>query len=170
MRLEQDPSSRGVRAATDSLTFVPADVPLRPLGDRLIIEALETVYSRTIEVLSKDRPLRGRVLAAGRGCYPKVYDHSEKAKRTQYREGYVFRPCAVKVGDIVELGGAQYGGYAFEQFWWGDKLCLFAREEDVAGVVDSDPLDAGRTAQRPTLHERHLPRDHDVSRGTDGSA
>src|SRR6266478_1255669 len=59
----------------------------------------------------------------------------------------------------VELGGYEYGGYAFQTFIWGSKLHLICREADVSGVVEpperpqtasDDPrIDFYRTAAAP---------------------
>lgn len=127
--------SRGARFGGETLTSISADEKIRPLRDMLVIEPEDVVYSRYIFVGQNTKPLRGIVRAAGPGIYPHCYDHPEKHKRTKMWESKVFRPTQVKVGDHVELGGAELEGYAFEQFWWGDKLCLWCSERDVAGVV-----------------------------------
>lgn len=101
------------------------------------MEAEDLVHSRYIHVDTRERPVKGTVLAVGPGCYPKRYDHPEKHKRTKMWDSTRFRPTEVKVGDKVELGGAAHGGYAFEQVYWGDKLCILCREEDVAVVREA---------------------------------
>lgn len=136
VRLEPTPYQPGARSDASTLTHVEADVKLRPLHDRLIIEPLDVVHSRRIFVVEHNRPVRGRVLAAGPGVYPKHYDHAEKHKRSKMRESQVFRPTTVRPGDLVELGGSEIGGYAFEGFFWGDKYCIWATERDVCGIVE----------------------------------
>lgn len=146
MKFEKDGWSNNHRSVADTLTFIPGDEKIRPLRDQIVVEPIDVVYSRYILVDRRERPLRGKVLAVGPGCYPKRYDHPEKHKRTKMWDSRRFRPCDVKVGDIVELGGSEIGGYAFEQYQWGDKRVLLCREADVAGVVDPQGLDAGRAA------------------------
>jgi len=104
------------------------------LRDQLIVEPLDVVYSRVLIVSARTKPLRGIVKAVGPGCYPKLYDHREKSKRTKMWDSLRFQPTEVKVGDIVHLGGLDLGGYAFEQFWWGDRIHLHCREADVCGI------------------------------------
>lgn len=117
-----------------SHTFVPTDATLRPLRDVLIVEPDEVSFSRILITPTDTRPLAGTVKAAGPGHYPDRYDHPEKHKRRKRFAGKRFLPNEVKVGDRVELGGGESGGYAFETFWWGDRLHLICRTEDVAAV------------------------------------
>lgn len=125
----------GAELSHKDSTTVPADQPLRPLRDTIIVEPLDAVMSSVIHVIHETKPLRGIVKAVGPGCYPRRYDHPEKHRRTKMWSSKVFRPTQVKIGDVVELGGAEHGGYAFQTFYWGDKLHLFAREEDVCAIV-----------------------------------
>jgi len=118
----------------ETLNTVPADYKIRPLRDQLVVEATEVVYSKWIHVEREDKLIRGRVLAAGPGHYPKQYDHQDKHRRTKTWDSKRFQPCDVKVGDIVHLAGK---GTFFEQFWWGDRLCLHCREADVAFIEQS---------------------------------
>lgn len=134
MRFEADGWNFGARNVPASLTFIPADQPIRPLRDRLVVEVLDEVASRVLIVPTRGRPRRGRVLAIGKGCYLKGYDHPEKHRRTKMWETNKFRPVSVKVGDIVDVGE-----FAFEGFYWGDRYCLMPREEDVVGVVAEEP-------------------------------
>lgn len=143
---------RGVRYGGETLTRIDASERLRPLRDTIILEPEDVIYSRYIHVEQLTKPLRGVVLAVGPGTYPKKYDHPEKHKRTKTWDSTSFLPTEVKVGDKVELGGAEIDGYAFEQFWWGDKRCLWCTERDVAGVY-SDELDQ-RPAPRPEAVQR----------------
>jgi hypothetical protein len=130
---------------------VPADQDIRPLRHNLLVESLDVVHSRYIFVKRTQRPLRGTVLRAGPGHYQKCYDHQDKHKRSRMWDSKHFRPIEVKVGDIIELGftyveGIEYE-YAFEQFYWGDKLVFWCTENDVLGIVPAE-LDDGRIAQR----------------------
>ena len=100
----------------------------------MIVEPLDVIHSAYIIVFDTSKPLRGRVKAIGPGTYPKLYDHRDKHKRTKTWDSYRFRPTEVKVGDIVQLGGAEIGGYSFEQFYWGGKLHIHCTERDVCGI------------------------------------
>lgn len=132
----------GARSGGETLTFIAADQNIRPLRDQIVVEPLDVIHSRYIIVAERTKPLRGKVLAVGPGHYPKQYDHPEKHKRKRMWEGKRFQPTEVKVGDIVELGGSEIGGYAFEQFQWGSRRVLICREADVAGVEDPTRVDA----------------------------
>lgn len=135
-------TARGGRIGGETTTFVPADALIRPLRDQMIVEPLAVVYSRHILVDIRTKPMRGIVKAIGPGHYPKKYDHHLKHKRTKMWESKRFQPTELKVGDVVELGGAEIHGYAFETFYWGDVLHLHCREADVAGVLDMTEAEA----------------------------
>lgn len=152
MQVLQDPSTRSARVTHDSSTAIPADAKLRPLRDQIIIEPLNRVHSHIIVTHENTKPLRGIVKAVGPGCFPKVYDHPDKGGRTKMWDSDVFQPTEVKVGDVVELGGADLGGYSFQTFYWGSKLHLFCREPDISGIVDGVTADEARDeAQRSTV-------------------
>jgi hypothetical protein len=133
--LEHKPLQRGAALSHKTPTYVPADQPLRCLRDNLVVEPLDAVMSAIIDVIHETKPIRGIIRAAGPGTYPKKYDHQDKSKRTKMWDSKVFRPTQVKVGQTVELGGREHGGFAFQSFYWGAKLMIFVREEDVLGVV-----------------------------------
>ena len=134
----------GSRPTLDKSTAIPADCKVRPLRDQIIVEPLNMVLSHTIVTVEHSKPLRGIVKAIGPGCYPKLYDHPEKHKRTKMWDSAAFRPTEVRVGDVVELGGyvradgpeKEWRGYSFPTFVWGDQVHLICRETDVSGVVD----------------------------------
>jgi hypothetical protein len=123
-------------------TTVPADCTLRPLRDVLIVEPLDAKLSAIIQVINECKPVRGIVRAVGPGHYPAVYldkwgdrlpDHRRK-ERKQMTSSPHFQPTSVQVGDIVNLGGLEQHGYAFDTFYHGAKLMLICREADVAGI------------------------------------
>ena len=136
MNIENEPGGRSARITHESNTAIPAEAKLRPLRDQIIIEPLAVVLSKIIVTVEKTKPLRGIVKAAGPGCYPKCYDHPDKHKRTRMWDSEVFRPTQVKVGDVVELGGYEFRGYAFQTFMWGKVRHLICREEDVSCIID----------------------------------
>ena len=141
--------SRGARFGGETLTMIAADEKIRPLRDSIVLQPEDVVYSKYLIVEHKTKPLKGKVLAVGPGHYPIRYDHAEKHKRTKSWSSKVFQPTQVKVGDRVELGGAEIEGYAFEGFYWGDRYCIWCTERDVAGILErpDDPaaLEQGAT-------------------------
>lgn len=124
---------RGVRMGNELLEFVKKSERIRPLRDHIVVEPLP--IERTIMLDSIWKPTRGKVLAVGPGCYPKKYD-GDKGKRTKTWDSKAFRPCDVKVGDVVELGGRELGGYLHQTIRWGAKEVVVCREEDVAVVCE----------------------------------
>ena len=130
----------GVRIGNETITGVSGDATIRPLRDQIVLEPLEWKPSRLISVAYKGRPLRGIVRAVGKGVYPKRYN-GPKGKRTKTWDSKAFRPCDVKVGDVVELGSIEnengtLDGYLFSTFWWGSKEMILCREEDICGVIN----------------------------------
>jgi co-chaperonin GroES (HSP10) len=123
----------GTRLGNELLTFVRANERIRPLRDQIIVEPLNWEPSKIVAVSYSGKPLRGKVLAVGPGIYPKRYD-GPKGKRSKTWDAKCFRPCDVKVGDVVELGGLELGGYLFQTIRWGAKEVVIAREEDVCVV------------------------------------
>ncbi len=125
----------GLRIGNETNTFIAASANVRPLRDQIVIEPLQWKPSTIIAVEWHGKPLRGVVRAVGPGCYPKKYD-GPKGKRTKSWDSKHFRPCDVKVGDVVELGGLEIRGYLFTTFMWGTTECVICREADVAIVVE----------------------------------
>lgn len=129
-RFEASKSERGVRMTDENLTFIPANFDIRPLRDQMIVEPLDVVHSRILIIPPGGDPVRGIVKAIGPGHYRKQYDHREKHKRTKVWEGMQFIPTEVKVGETVFLDP----NLKFEQFFWGDRLHIHCRQEDVAYI------------------------------------
>ena len=136
--------SRSAELSHKTVTFVPAEKKLRPLRDVIIVEPLDGNLSAIIEVINECKPVRGIVRAVGPGHYPAVYldhngdrlpDHRRKDRKL-LTYGKHFVPTSVRVGEVVNLGGLNIGGYAFDTFYWGDVLHLICREADVAGIED----------------------------------
>jgi co-chaperonin GroES (HSP10) len=109
------------------------DGNFKPLGDRMLVKPLKVELSTTIEAHWRGRTLRGQVVAVGPGEYPNIYN----ADRSKVRKSRVFRPTEVKVGDIVELGGIDIGGYAFPRIMYRGEEHVLASEKDVAGIHGS---------------------------------
>lgn len=123
----------GVRIGNEVWDSVPSGASIRPLRDQIVIEPLEWRPSKIIDVVWHGKPLWGIVRAVGPGCYPKLYN-GRKGARTKQWDSKAFRKTEVKVGDKVELGGLEIGGYLHTQFRWGDKMCVMCREEDIGAV------------------------------------
>jgi hypothetical protein len=135
MSLRHADNGRSASLSHDSATYIDASASIRCRRDYLIIEPMAADLSKTIAVIERTRPVRGTVRAVGPGHYPKRYDHPDKHVRTKTWDSKTFQPTECKVGDIVELGGIELGGYAFQTFLWGDVVHLICREADVSGII-----------------------------------
>jgi hypothetical protein len=140
-RFENSRTERGGRITEENLAFIPRDMKIHPLRDQIIVAPMDVVHSRVLIVPPHSSKLvRGKVMAAGPGHYPNGYldqwgnKNPPKHQRTAMVAGMVFVSMPVKVGDIVHLDGRNTGKSAFEAFYWGDRYCIHARAEDVAGV------------------------------------
>lgn len=136
---------RGSRLGADTITSIPATASIRPTMDHIVVEPIDNYFSSVIYVADETRPLKGIVRAVGPGTYPKRYDHPEKHKRSRMWDSKCFRKTEVQVGDVVELGGKEIGGYAFQSFYWGDRVHIIATERDVAAIHPGS-LDQGSAA------------------------
>lgn len=123
----------GTRITRKVTDFVPATARIRPLRDHIVLKPLQWKPSKILEVAYWGKTLRGEVLAIGPGVYPKQY--SPDRKKTW--DSKAFRPCDVKVGDIVELGGLEIAGYDFPLIQWGNQPVIICREADVTMVDDA---------------------------------
>lgn len=126
----------GITLGRKRVEIIPATETIRPLRDHIVIKPLPWdpspyLKSMGIEIIWQGKTLRGEVLAVGPGCYPKQYNKN----RSKSWYSKTFRPCDVKVGDIVELGGLEIRGYSFDECQWGNETVIIAREADVTGVV-----------------------------------
>ncbi len=94
-------------------------IKIQPLGDRLIIKAVEPKEVKKSGIIipetAKEKPQEGEVVAAGKG------------KTTE--DGKLI-PMEVKTGDIV-----LYGKYSGTEIKIDDEEYLIMREEDVLGIV-----------------------------------
>ena len=129
MKFSPSTAGRGLSVNRDNLAFIPAEMTLKPLRDQMIVEPLDVMQSRILILPPAQKTLRARVLAVGPGHYPRQYNAPKGEKRTKWWHGTTFVPAQCKVGDIVRLEG-----FNNEGFFWGDKYCVHAREQDVAGI------------------------------------
>lgn len=121
----------GVSLGRKRVDRIPATENIRPLRDQIVIKPLAWEPSKILEVVYRGKTLRGEILAVGPGHYPKKYNHD----RSKSWDSKQFVPTQVKVGDVVELGGLEIRGYAFDELLWGNQPVVVCREADVTGVV-----------------------------------
>ena len=92
---------------------------LKPLGDRLIVQPIEqeemTASGIVLPETAKEKPMQGKVLAAGPGA------RKEDGKRAEME---------VAVGDTV-----LYAKYAGTEVKVGGEEFIIMREDDVLGVI-----------------------------------
>jgi len=93
---------------------------VRPLGDRVLIKALEAKEKSKGGIVlpdtAKEKPQEGRVIAVGKG---KV---SEEGKAT---------PLEVKKGDKI-----LYGKYSGTEITVDDEEYIILREDDILAVIE----------------------------------
>lgn len=124
----------GVRLADKSLNFVTGNI--RPLREKLIVKPLPPALSQFIHTDWNGEAVRGQVIAAGPGTYPRIHEkgtRNGKPWRT-VRDLAAFRPCDVRVGDIVQLGGMELGGYLWPHVLIDGEDHIICSEQDVAGI------------------------------------
>ncbi len=131
--------SNGVRLADCSLNFIAPGLDIHPLRDQLIVKPLPLELSDAIDAEWQGQVVRGVVIAAGPGCYPNIHKrgfrpgkHGRPEPYHEIRQSRIFRPTEVRVGDVVELGGLELGGYLFPKVWADGAWCVLCREQDVA--------------------------------------
>lgn len=131
--MESKVFSRGAELSHKTTAHIPAEAKIRPLRDQIIVEPLDSNFSSLIIVIDESKPIRGVVRAVGPGVYPIQYDHPQKHRRTKMWWGKKFRPCDVKVGDVVS-----FEPFERQCFYWGSTLCLILREEDVRFIESQE--------------------------------
>lgn len=126
----------GVRLADKAVNFVGQGEALRPLRDQIIVKPLPLPLGRRIQADWAGEPVRGRVIAAGPGCYPNIHARGTKDGKPwrTVRQSRAFRPTEVKIGDVVSLGGMEIGGYLWPKVWADGDWCVICREQDVAVI------------------------------------
>jgi hypothetical protein len=129
---------RGARIGNECFDSIPGHFKVKPLRNQIVIEPIPWPFSDVIEVMYSGRPIRGKVLAAGPGTYPKRYN-GPKGKRSKSWDSKYFRPCDVKVGDTVQLNNiteadGSIDGMLFQTFRWGNKECTICTEDDVTVI------------------------------------
>lgn len=133
-------SASGVRLSDRSINFVPQGRRIRPLRDQIIVKPLPLALSDTINANWDGEVVRGTVVAAGPGCYPRIHQRGFKNGQPYrtVRQSLHFRATEVKIGDVVELGGLEIGGYLFPKVWFDGDWCVICSEQDVAILHGTD--------------------------------
>jgi chaperonin GroES len=97
---------------------------VRPLHDRIIIKRLEEGEQRVGGIIipdtAKEKPQRGKVIAAGAG---KVKDDGTR------------QPPDVKVGDLI-----LFGKYSGQEIKVDGEDYLIAREDEVLAVIEDSEM------------------------------
>jgi len=96
-----------------------AEVAIRPLGDRVLIEVMEEEPSKEgslyIPDTAKEKPQQGKVIAVGNGKY----------------EDRKLIPLDVKEGDTI-----LYGKYAGTEIKYKGTEYLIVRESDILAIIE----------------------------------
>lgn len=122
----------GVRLESQRHEIITSE-GFRPLRDYLLVKPLPWTPSRTIQIARDTRrTLRGTVIKAGPGIYPKRYNRA----RSKSWESKAFRPTEAKVGDTIELGGLHIDGYEWPKVIYNGEFHIICRDEDICGIVD----------------------------------
>lgn len=131
----------GIRPRDKSLNFVSGKI--KPTEDWLIVKPLPPRLSQTIAAHWNGEVTRGEVIAVGPGKYRNLHERGFKpgkeGKAEQYRKvrkSKVFVPTEVKVGEIVNLGGMDIGGYLWKHIQVDGQDCVWCMEADVCFVED----------------------------------
>lgn len=125
--------SKGETLERTANAFISSQEKLRPTGDKIIVKPLDWNPSAIVIAIREGRPVRGTVLAVGKGTYQKRYTKD----RSKFSETENFVPTTVKVGDIVEWGGLNIfdgKGYSFQEITWGNETCLILSEKDICFI------------------------------------
>jgi chaperonin GroES len=95
-------------------------VKIKPLHDRVVVKRVEeeqtTKGGIIIPDTAKEKPVKGKVIAAGQG---RVLDNGTKV------------PLQVKAGDTI-----LFGKYSGTEIKVEDEELLIMREEDILGIVE----------------------------------
>ena len=124
----------GVRLKDQTLNFVEGAI--RMLGDRMLVKPLPPHLSQTIAADWNGEAVRGEVLAVGPGEYPNIHTrfHKDGKEVRTVRRSTQFRPTEVKVGQIVQLGGMELGGYLWPHVIYEGQDCVIVTEKDVTMI------------------------------------
>jgi co-chaperonin GroES (HSP10) len=124
----------GIRQHDQTLNFVSGQI--RPLRDQIIVKPLPPALSQTIAADWNGEAVRGRVVAVGPGKHPNIHTRFQKDGKEvrTVRQSTQFRPCDVKVGNVVQLGGMELGGYLWNHLHIDGEDHIICMEADVCGI------------------------------------
>ena len=127
----------GVRLGDKAPNFIAPWEEVRPLRDQIIVKTHPPQWSPLLEIAWRGEATRGTVVAVGPGCYPNIHERGNKDGKPyrKVRQSRQFRKTEVNVGDTVELGGTEIGGYLWTHCNIGGEDHIICREQDVCGVV-----------------------------------
>jgi co-chaperonin GroES (HSP10) len=129
-----------------TVDYLPAGSKLRPLRDQMFLKPLDlalTPAGSKIVALHRGKTIRGEVVAIGPGRNLRRWYKNAKGETHKVGELNHFIPTEVKVGDIVDIGGMEMGGYAFPVILIGLDPVIICQEADVTFVVEPDDGEAG---------------------------
>lgn len=126
----------GITLDRKRLEYIPEDATIRPLGDRIFVRPLAPLTSKVVHVVHESRALRGVVVAVGPGYRQKRRYKNSRGEVVKIGETGRVIPTEVKVGDVVELGGLELGGYSFPKVVIGTVEHIIAQEQDVTMIVE----------------------------------
>ena len=127
----------GVELDRKRVEYIPPDAVIKPLGDRIFVKPLPALTSTILSVVHQSKALRGTVVAVGPGYRLKKLYRNSRGEAVKSGETGRVRPTEVKVGDVVELGGKEIGGYSFPRINIGNEEHIICQEQDVAMIVES---------------------------------
>lgn len=133
----------GYRQGNELLAWIKASEHIRPLRDQLVIEPLPLDLNSSLEVVYRGKPVRGIVRAVGPGRHPIKYFDSQgnsttkRGDRKTSKLSKHFLPCDIKVGDVVDVGGLDIGGYLFPLIRWGTWDVFICTERDVCLIDEA---------------------------------
>lgn len=128
----------GVELDRKRVEYIPQDATIKPLGDRIFVRPLPAITSSLLYVVHQSKALRGVVVAVGPGYRLKRIYKNSRGEAVKSGETGRVRPCDVKVGDVVELGGKEIGGYSFPKINIGNVEHVIAQEADIAMIVEHE--------------------------------
>ena len=129
-----------------TVDYLPAGTKLRPLRDQMFLKPLDlslTPPGSKVLALHRGKTVRGEVIAIGPGRNARrrvQRRHVDRQGRESFETYKIveldhFVPTVVKVGDIVDIGGLEMGGYAFPLILIGLDPIIICQEADVTGIV-----------------------------------
>jgi len=126
----------GVELDRKRVEYIDPQATIKPLGDRMFVRPLPGITSSILHVVHEGKALRGTVVAIGPGYRLKRIYRNSRGEAIKSGETGRVRRCEVRVGDVVELGGKEIGGYSFPRVNIGTVEHIICQEQDVCGIVD----------------------------------